>query len=276
MAITDAQVHIWDPETPERPWPRPLRTTPQKPNGFTAAEMIAEMDAAGVDRTVIVPTALVGERNDEAFAAVAKYPGRFAIMGRFDINQPNMKEAVATWKQQPGMLGMRHTFIEPFRAWLHEGRYEPFWAAAEEHNIPLMCLVLGTPEELAPVAQRHPGLTLIVDHFGAHLNKKGAEAFAMIDQLVALAKFPNVSVKVSSAPSISADPYPFRDIYPFIKQVYEAFGPQRMMWGSDFTRLTSTYPECLAHFREGLDFLTEDDKRWILGKALAEKLSWPE
>jgi L-fuconolactonase len=238
--------------------------------------MLAEMDAAGVDRTVIVPTALVGERNDEALAAVQRYPKRFAIMGRFDIMRPGMKEALSTWKNQPNMLGIRQTFIEPFKTWLEEGRYEPFWAAAEEYQIPVMNLVMGTPEILVPIAQRYPGLTLIVDHFGAYLNRKGAEAFAMIDRLLPLARYPNVMVKVTSAPSISADPYPFKDIYPYIKQIYEAFGPRRLMWGSDFTRLTSTYPECLAHFKEGLDFLSKEDKEWVLGKTVATVLNWPE
>ena len=100
--------------------------------------------------------------------------------------------------------------------------------------------------------------------------------FAIVEQLETIAKHANIHVKVSSAPCFSADPYPFADIYPYLKRIHEAFGAQRCMWGADRTRLTSTYEECVRHYQEGLDFLSAEDKEWILGKALATTLSWPE
>ena len=276
MLVTDAQVHLWEVDRPDRPWPQPPRNEPQRSNGFSAEEMLAEMESAGVDRAVVVPPTYVGEGNETALDVAQEYPKRFAIMGRFDIKQPDMRQALSTWKHQPGMLGIRHTFIAPFRSWLEEGLYEPFWDAAEEYGIPVMCLTHGFPEVLSPIAQRHPGLTLIADHMACILNKKGAESFAKLDDLLALAKFPKVLVKTTSAPSLSAEPYPFNDIYPFLKRIYETFGPRRLMWGADITRLTSTYKDCLLHFEEGLDFLTEDDKEWVLGGTLATELNWPE
>jgi predicted TIM-barrel fold metal-dependent hydrolase len=280
MLITDAQVHIWEADSPARPWPKgPSRPTqePQKPNGYSAEEMLAEMDAAGVDRAVLVPPTYVGEGNETALEVAQQYPKRFAIMGRFDIKRPDMREALSTWKQQPGMLGIRHTFFGPFREWLDEGGYEPFWSAAEEYEIPVMCLTSGFPEVLGPILERHPGLTLIADHMAANLRERGPKAFEdMLDNLLALAKYPRFMVKVTSAPSISAEPYPFRDIYPHLKRIYEAFGARRLMWGADITRLIGTYPDCLRHFQEGLDFLSEADKEWILGKTVATALNWPE
>jgi predicted TIM-barrel fold metal-dependent hydrolase len=83
-------------------------------------------------------------------------------------------------------------------------------------------------------------------------------------------------VKTSSAPCFSNEAYPFADIYPFLRRIYDAFGARRMLWGADYTRLTSTYEECLRHFRQGLDFLSEDDKEWVLGKTAATVLNWPE
>jgi predicted TIM-barrel fold metal-dependent hydrolase len=276
--ITDSQVHIWEVDRPDRPWPQPPRNEPQLPNGFSAEEMLAEMDRAGVDRAVIVPPTWVGEGNETALEVVQKYPQRFAIMGRIDVTRPDLKEALAAWKQQPGMLGVRHTFrTQPYATWLDDGTYEPFWAYAEEYGIPVMCLVAGVAGKLAPIAEKHPGLTLIVDHMGCDLQAgKGAPSFATLDQLLRLAKYPRVLVKVSSAPCFSAEPYPFRDINPFLRQIYEAFGARRLMWGADRTRLTSTYEECVRHFSEGLDFLSSDDKEWILGKTLATELGWPE
>jgi predicted TIM-barrel fold metal-dependent hydrolase len=275
--ITDSQVHIWEVDRPDRPWPQPPRNEPQLPNGFSAADMLIEMDRAGVDRAVIVPPTWVGEGNETALDVAREYPGRFAIMGRIDIKRPDLEEAMASWKQQPGMLGVRHTFrTQPYRGWLEGGEYEPFWAAAEEHNIPVMCLVSGFPAILGPIAERHPSLTLIVDHMACELNQKGATSFATIDDLLSLAKHPRVMVKTSSAPCFSNQPYPFADINPFLKRIYEVFGARRLMWGADRTRLTSTYEECVRHFSEGLDFLTAFDKEWILGKTLATVLGWRE
>ena len=276
--ITDSQVHIWEVDRPDRPWPQPPRNEPQLPNGFSVDEMMAEMDRAGVERAVIVPPTWVGEGNETALDVTRVHPRRFAIMGRIDIKRPELKDAMASWKQQPGMLGVRHTFrTEPFFSWFKNGDYDPFWDAAEEYDVPVMCLVPSMPAALDPIAAKHPGLTLIVDHMACALNQKGAAAFDAIDDLLALAKYPNVFVKVSSAPCFSNDPYPFDDINPFIKRIYEAFGAQRLMWGADRTRLTSTYEECVRHFSEGLDFLSEEDREWILGKTLTTTvLKWPE
>lgn len=275
--ITDAQVHIWEVDRPDRPWPQPRRNEPQLPDGFSAPQMIAEMDAAGVDRAVIVPPTWIGESNATAIEACQAYPGRFAVMGRFDALRPDAEAALSTWKQQPGMLGIRMTFrVPPYDTWLDSGAIDGFWAACERYSIPVMCLVPGEAHKLAPIAERHPGLTLIVDHMAANLQAKGDAAFASIEGLLGLARFANVSVKTSSAPCFSAQPYPFADIYPFLKRIYEAFGARRMHWGADFTRLTSTYPECLRHFQDGLDFLTAEDKQWVLGKTAAQVLGWPE
>ena len=277
--ITDAQVHIWEVDRPDRPWPQPRRNEPQLPNGFAAEEMIAQMDAAGVDRAVIVPPTWIGEDNSTAIEASQAYPGRFAVMGRFDPLRADMEDALAGWLAQPHMIGIRMTFrVPPYDTWLDEnaGDIEPFWAACERNGIPVMCLVPDEAHKLAPIAERHPGLRLIVDHMAANLAAKGDAAFAHIDGLLGLAKFDNVSVKTSSAPCFSADPFPYPDIYPYLKQIYEAFGAQRMLWGCDYTRLTSTYPECLRHFQEGLDFLTAEDKEWVLGKSAATILNWPE
>lgn len=275
--ITDAQVHIWEVDRPDRPWPRPRRNEPQRPNGFSAPEMIARMDAAGVDRAVVVPPTWVGENNSTAIEASEAYPGRFAVMGRFDPMRPDAEEALSRWTRQPHMLGIRMTFIAPpSDTWLGSRAIDGFWAACERHAIPVMCLVPDEAHKLAPIAGRHPRLTLVVDHMAANLAAKGHAAFAHIDELLALAEFDNVSVKTSSAPCFSAESYPYGDVNPYLKRIYETFGAQRMLWGADFTRLTSTYAECLRHFQEGLDFLTAEDKEWVLGRTAVKVLKWPE
>lgn len=277
MLVTDSQVHIWEPDRPDRPWPKPLRNQPQLPDGFSAEQMIAAMDEAGVDRAVIVPPTWVGENNLTALEACERYPRRFAVMGRFDPTTPDAPALLQGWLKQPHMLGIRMTFrVPPYSGWLDGDTLSWFWAACERLGIPVMVLVSGLLPKLKPVAERHPGLKLIIDHMGCNMEGKGAAAFASLPDLLALAPFPNVSIKTSSAPCFSERPYPFADLYPYLRAIYDAFGPRRMFWGADLTRLTSTYRECLLHFQEGLDFLNAEDREWVLGKALAETLRWPE
>jgi len=276
MLITDSQVHIWEVDRPDRPWPKPLRNQPQLPDGFSAERMLAAMDEAGVDRAVIVPPTWVGENNATALEAAERYPARFAVMGRFDPLAPGRRRSLETWLNEPRMLGIRMTFrVAPYSTWLDGDTLYDFWADCQELGIPVMVLVSGILPKLRPVAERFPGLKLIVDHMGCDLASPDG-AFAQIDHLLGLAKFENVSVKTSSAPCFSVEPYPHRDIYPHLRRIYDAFGPRRMMWGADLTRLRGSYTDCLRHFQEGLDFLGEEDKEWVLGKSLAALLNWPE
>jgi predicted TIM-barrel fold metal-dependent hydrolase len=97
-----------------------------------------------------------------------------------------------------------------------------------------------------------------------------------VEQSAALAKYPNVSVKLSSIPLFSSEPYPFRDVNPSIRRLFEAYGPRRCFWGTDVTNsyAKATYRQRVTHFTEALDFLSEDDKDWIMGRAILERLGW--
>src|SRR4051794_34559803 len=108
MFIVDSQVHIWAANTPERPWP--ARHKPHRDVPFSAEDLLAEMNAAGVDRCVIVPPGWEGDRNDLGLAAAQKHPDRFGVMGRLDHEAPDAREQIASWRQQPGMLGLRFAF----------------------------------------------------------------------------------------------------------------------------------------------------------------------
>src|SRR5262249_56501925 len=115
--IVDAQVHIWQAHTPERPWPADGIGQAHIPRPFSYYELIARMDEAGVDRVVIVPPSWEGYRNEYAMEAAKKWPKRFAVMGRRRLDDPKSKELLATWKAQPGMLGVRHTFNRLQTGW---------------------------------------------------------------------------------------------------------------------------------------------------------------
>jgi L-fuconolactonase len=273
MAIVDSQAHIWAASTPERPWP--ARHQPHKPEPITAEDLLREMKSAGVDKCVLVPPSWEGERNDVCLAAVQKYPGRFAVMGRFDPEDPASRGKLVGWRKQPGMLGLRFTFHRPFlRPLLTEGRVDWLWAEAEKAGVPVMTLALHSDMHLfEKVTERHPGLRLTIDHL-ALTTGKDEEAFKDIGNVLALAKRPNVAVKVSCLPHYTADSYPFRKLHPWIRRVYDAFGPKRMFWGSDLSRLPCTYRESLAYMSEEIPWLSAADKEWILGRGVMEWLGW--
>jgi predicted TIM-barrel fold metal-dependent hydrolase len=271
--IVDAQVHVWKPEAPDRPWV-PGRVA-QLPEPFTIEKLVPMMDGAGVDRVVIVPPSWEGDRNDYALEAVKRYPGRFAVMGRIPLQDPKSAALLPKWREQPGMLGVRVTFQRNQAAWLTDGTADWFWPAAEKAGLPVMFLASGRAPRFAGIAERHPQLTLIIDHMGltADVAKNMPEA---IEQTVALAKYPNVSCKVSSAPTHSSQPYPFADMKPHLRRVIEAFGPQRCYWGTDMTNslAKASYRQRITHFTEELDFLSESDKDWIMGRAILARLGW--
>ena len=175
------------------------------------------------------------------------------------------------------MLGIRMSFhIEPHKTWLVDGTMNWFWAEAERLQIPLMVLVPATSRHIGPVAERHPGLTLIVDHLGTPREVAGDAAWVDLDSLLGLAKYLNVYAKASCMPIYSEQAYPHRDLHAPLKRVYDAFGPQRMMWGTDLTRLPGTYRQAVTLFTEELPFLTAEDKEWVMGRTIAQALRWPE
>jgi predicted TIM-barrel fold metal-dependent hydrolase len=251
---------------------------PQLPEPFTIEKLVALMDEAGVDRAVIVPPSWPGDRNDYAIEAVQRHPNRFAIMGRLPVEKRQQAEAMLPkWKEQPGMLGVRLTFQAAMEKLLTEGHADWFWPVAERFGLPVMFFAPGNIPKFAAVAERHPGLPMIIDHMSLNqdIAQEGKISQA-IDAVVALAKYPNVSVKVSSAPTFSHEGYPWRDVADAIKRCFDAYGPQRCYWGTDLTNAyaKSTYKQRITHFTEELSFLSETDKDWVMGKAILQRLKW--
>ena len=267
--IVDAQVHVWKAESTDWPWIRGLK--PQMPEPCTIEKLLPLMDEAGVDRAVIIPPDWPGYRNDYALEAAQRYPSRFAVMGRIPLNPQSSAALLPTWKEQPGMLGVR------VEGWPPDGSADWFWPAAEKAGIPVMLLIDGRSAQIIRIAERHPQLTLIVDHMGvtADIVKAGKLADA-INRTLSLARYPNVSVKLSAAPNYSTEAYPFRDFLPHIRRLFDAYGPQRCYWGTDITNgfNRATYRQRITHFTEELPFLSEEDKDWIMGRAIVARLDW--
>src|SRR5882724_7910849 len=192
--IVDAQVHMWKASTPDRPWVPGAR--PQLPEPFTIERLVPMMDEAGVDRVVVVPPTLEGDRLDYAQQAVQRYPGRFGIMGRIILNDPTTARRFPTWREQPGVLGVRLNIAGEQAAWLTDGTADWLWPAAEKARIPIMFLTNGQTHLFDRIAERHPQLNLVIDHMGVSSEAlKNGKMPDAIEQSAALAKYPNVSVK---------------------------------------------------------------------------------
>lgn len=273
--IIDSQIHLIAPRTPARPWSIEEPTL-HGWSSFDDERILAEMAAAHVDRAVLVPSIVDGDRNDTALAAATLHPRRFATMGRLDLRQPLPRGSLATWRAQPGMLGVRVTFHRGgAAAWLTDGTADWFWPEAEAAGLPVYVHVPRQAPRLAEIAARHPDLRLAVDHFGLTDGVRQDEIDRLVDDVVALASLPNVSVKASGLPSLAGDAYPYPSMIERVRRVVDAFGPERVFWGSDLSRLKGSYDECVRMFTEELPFLGADDLRLVMGDALAAWLRWP-
>jgi predicted TIM-barrel fold metal-dependent hydrolase len=275
MKIIDSQIHAWYPNTPERPW-APNALVPHLPQ-FLVEDLLKTIDGEGVHRCIIVPVSCTGFDNEYSLAYARAQPDRLAVMGRFNPDALDAPEQLAGWLDQPCMLGIRLFFAgEPWMSMLSETRYAWFWRDAERLKIPLMCLLPGNMKALHPIIERHPELRLIIDHAGRHpRGPKDDAAWADLDQTLHFARYKNTAVKVSSLPSFSSKPYPFPSLHRPIRTLYDTFGPERMMWGSDVTRLDWGYNDNLRLFTEALEFLSISDREWILSKSAALHCGWP-
>ena len=267
MKIVDSQVHLWNAGT-VNPWHRQIPA-------YSKEDLLAEMDGAGVDRAIIVPPMWMGDTNDLALEAAQAHPGRLAVLGRLALDDPASESRLDDWLRQPGMLGLRFTFSKPEEFdWLTGGSLEWLWAGAERAGVPVMVMISGYLPEVGKIAAGHPDLRLCVDHLGLVRGATDDAAFADLPLLLALADHANVVVKATSLPCYSTEPYPYPNLHGYIRQIYDAFGPARMFWGSDVTRLTCTYRECVTLVTEELDWLSPADKELIMGRAICDWLGW--
>jgi predicted TIM-barrel fold metal-dependent hydrolase len=271
MQIIDAQIHTWGTGLPSN-------ASHWQVTHFTPEEAIALMDEGGVDGAVIHPPGWDPNSTETAFKAVKDYPGRFAIMGSLPLDNPDSRHRIARWRGQPGMLGLRYTFLhDPAHQRLHDGEFEWLFDAAEKSGVPIACLATDSLGYLGGVAERHPGLRLTMDHLGGRgglTTLKDHAAMTHIPELVALAKHPNVAVKATGAPGYSAEAYPYPIMQDYLHRIYDAFGPHRMFWGTDISKMPCSWRQCVTMFTEELPWLGEADKKLVMGEALCAWWGW--
>ena len=273
MNIIDAQIHLWGTGLPSNQAHRQVTS-------FLAAEAIAMMDEAGVDAAIIHPPPWDPGADDLAFAAVRDYPGRFAIMGSPPLAEATLRPRIANWRAQPGMLGLRYLFLkQPQRGWLADGTLDWLWQDAERADVPIALLATDSMREIGEVAGRHPGLRITIDHLGGrggNTTLKDAEAMTHIPELLKLATYPNVAVKATGVPGYSSEAYPFPKMHTYLEQIFDRFGPRRMFWGTDITKMPCSWRQCVTMFTEELPWLGGIDLEQVMGKAICAWWGWDQ
>jgi L-fuconolactonase len=288
VEVVDAQLHCWEPDNARRPW-NPAYGAKEPSEAANRAHLAAHplgydellrwMDGAGVDAGLLVTIApYAPEDNSYALEAAVAHPDRFAVVGRIDTSSPDLETKIAGWRTA-GMVGLRQIIVsEAEVATFRTGGYDRLFAACERHQVPL-CVYPRILPELRTVAARHRGLQLVIDHVGLAqppLMPAETEPFGRLPQLLALADLPNIAVKLTGLPSLSAEGYPFADVWPALMRLLDAFSPERVLWGSDATR---TAP--LHSYRDGVRFIREHPdldrgtKTLLLGGALRRLFRWP-
>ena len=267
MKVIDAQVHIWSSGKPSGHY-RPISV-------FTAEELLKEMAEAGVDGALLHPPSWDPNSNEMAVEAVTNHPGRFATMGWFQLKDPANRGRIETWKQRPGMLGLRWALVLPEQAtWHEDGTMDWVWPAAERAGVPIATMAWRFLPTLRRIAEAHPNLRLIIDHCGLVRSAQDDAAFGTLEELLTLAKLPNVAIKATGAPAYSSHPYPFRNIHDGLHRIFDAYGPERFFWGTDITRMPCSYRQCVTMFTEELPWLKDKDLEWVMGRGVAKWIGW--
>lgn len=267
MKIIDAQIHLWEKRVAVVP---PHRTEP-----FGIDEALAEMDRAGVHGAVIHPPSWDPGSHALAVEAARRCPDRFAILTRIDPLAPDRLEQLDSTLAEPAVRGLRYTFLNPEQKnWLPDGVLDWLWPEAERRGIPVAMLLDGYLPHAARIAEAHPRLRLIVDHFGVRRGNVDAAAFASLPEVLALARFDNVALKITGAPQYVSDGYPFAAMTDRYRAIHDAFGPRRMFWGTDITRMPCSWRECVTAMTEHQPWIPADDLEWIMGRGMADWIGW--
>ena len=275
MAIIDAQVHAYERDHPGRPWAGVLHGPPE----VTGNDMVAAMDAAGVDAAVLV-SAFTMYRYDANYAVSVRnaHPGRFALVKPVDPTDPGVGDTIADWAAVPGAVGIRIMM----RGDVSEDPADPglnrVLAAAARHSLPVNLLCWGRMDQTARLASRNPNTKLVIDHLGLQQPFEPpppAAPFADLPGVLSLAAHDNIVIKITGACTLSREPFPYNDIWDPLGRIFDAYGFDRCLWGTDWTRAVGllTYKQGVEPFRL-TDRLSDSDRATLMGGALQKVYNW--
>lgn len=274
--IVDTHVHVWEidpPRYPVGPTAPNWTNLPDEPG--TAEQLLADMDANGVDWSVLVQTSWSTWDNGYIADSVAKYPDRFVGHGLIDPLDADNARLVSYWVEERGLVGFRfHPMYYQDVEVLTLEANRALWEELERVGAIIQFHMRARDaRQVAEIAARHATLRLIIDHMGYPQVDESPQEFAPI---VDLAKFPNVAYKLSDVKGRSAQAFPFEDVHPFIRLLHDAFGAERTVWGTGFPAHHRqkhnwlSLAEELRLIREGIPWLSAAEKDRILGGTAAE------
>jgi predicted TIM-barrel fold metal-dependent hydrolase len=271
----DAHVHVWTPDTKRYPLAAGFSIKKDMvPPSFTPQELFAQCRPQGVNRIVLIQMSFYKLDNRYLLDAIATHPGVFRGVAIVDEDQPDVCEQMKKLSAQ-GVRGFR-LFQDRAKVenWSRSPGMNRMWACAADAG-PAMC-PLVEPESLPAVRRMcaaHPQTTVVMDHF-ARIGMKHPARQHDVENLCRLADFPNTHVKISAFYALGAKKPPYTDLAPVIHKLRDAYGASRLMWGSDCpfqVQDGQTYEESISLIRDRLDFLTAEDKGWML-RGTAEKV----
>ena len=275
MAKIDAQVHAYERNHPGRPWVGHLAGPPQ----VTGDDMVAAMDAVGVDGAILVsPYSMYRFDASYAIDVHKAHPSRFALIKPVDTTDPAVAEIIADWAARDGTVGIRIMMA-------HGASVDPdgpgvarVLDAAAQHSLPINLLCWGLMEEVGKMAARHPNTQLVIDHVGLPQPFEPPapdNPFGDLEKVLALAAHDNIAIKISGACTLSHQPYPYDDIWAPLRKIFDAFGMERCIWGTDWTRAIHllTYEQAVEPFRLTRE-LSDDERAMLMGGSLTKVYGW--
>jgi len=275
MLTIDAQVHAYERNHPGRPWAGVLHGPPE----VTGDDMVAAMDAVEVDGALLVsPFTMYRYDASYAIAVHAAHPGRFALIKPVDPNDPAVTETIADWASTKGAVAIRIMMRGDVSPNAADPGINRVLAAAARHGLPVNLLCWGRLEQAKALAARHPETRLVIDHLGLQQPFEPpvpAAPFADLPKLLELAAYDNVAVKISGACTLSHEAFPYNDLWDPLGRIFDAFGFDRCMWGTDWTRAVAllTYRQGVEAFRV-TDRLSGSDRTKLMGATLQQIYKW--
>ncbi len=267
IKTVDAQVHVYERDHPGRPW----RGSGHGPPEVTGETMVMIMDDQHIDAAVIVsPSSIYGWDAGYSLQTAASYPGRFGVVAPVDLSRTDLVRAVVEWTSTPYAVGFRLILSDDrIRAHALSGALGAFFEAVQDARLPLNIHAPSHLEAVEWIAMRYAGIPLAIDHLGIRTTfapPLPPDPFKHVPALLALARFENIHVKATGIPAVSREPFPYSDIWDPLRRVIDSFGPDRVMWGTDWTRATAfySYQECLQSFATS-PALGADERSLLLG-----------
>ena len=275
MAVIDAQVHAYERDHPGRPWHGVLAG----PSEVTGDQMVAAMDEQGVDGALLV-SPWTTYRYDPSYAIEvhAAHPGRFGLVTPVDPRQADVADQIARWAATPGAVGVRLVIWNERADDANAPGVGAVCEAAGHHGLPVCVLCWGQLPLLDQLARKHPETQFVLDHLGLPQPFEPpppSEPFASLPEVLALAQHQNVAIKVTGACTLSHEPFPFVDLRAPLGRVFDAFGFERCLWGTDWTRATAvvTFADAVAAFRD-TDWLSASERDALMGTSLQGIFNW--